>query len=315
MGCINIVSLREQIFPSADTYKKLVDEEIEKLVAEYEVEGLDEILFEIKNRKKAGYFERFYHAYSLGKKIYAPGYRFNKEEKKNLRLYNLASHVLRHFNFTLKNLVDFSNIKIFYIFLDRIYYMNLGRKLDHEDLFNLYFSKFHERIIFNLDRFDEVSYVPEVSDEFLFRLKKIKWRDKKTDNFFEKLRLIRGYSGRDLIGPHLIFETSEDSFLLTLAACSAVSGGRDDIINEDVIRAFKTYFKLLKTDITQFKAKPERIGDNGYLVCDKCNEYYKLQSGESPDDFTDECECGGKLKFYGNINWLLESGDDVGVDD
>jgi heat shock protein HtpX len=34
----------------------------------------------------------------------------------------------------------------------------------------------------------------------------------------------------------------------------------------------------------------------GYLVCDKCNRYYELQPGESPDDFTDKCECGGTLK-------------------
>jgi hypothetical protein len=34
-----------------------------------------------------------------------------------------------------------------------------------------------------------------------------------------------------------------------------------------------------------------------YLICDKCGSYYKLQPGESPEDFTDECECGGKL-FY-----------------
>lgn len=35
----------------------------------------------------------------------------------------------------------------------------------------------------------------------------------------------------------------------------------------------------------------------GYLVCDKCGGYYELQPGESPDDFMDECECGGKTRF------------------
>ncbi len=34
----------------------------------------------------------------------------------------------------------------------------------------------------------------------------------------------------------------------------------------------------------------------GYLVCDKCGGYYELQQGESADDFTDECDCGGNLK-------------------
>jgi heat shock protein HtpX len=40
---------------------------------------------------------------------------------------------------------------------------------------------------------------------------------------------------------------------------------------------------------------------NGYLVCDKCNGYYKLQSGESPEDFTNRCDCGGKLEYQDSI--------------
>ena len=33
----------------------------------------------------------------------------------------------------------------------------------------------------------------------------------------------------------------------------------------------------------------------GYLICDKCGGYYELQPGEKPEDFSNECECGGKL--------------------
>lgn len=40
----------------------------------------------------------------------------------------------------------------------------------------------------------------------------------------------------------------------------------------------------------------------GYLVCEKCGGYYKLQPGESPEDFSDMCECGGKLKFVQELN-------------
>jgi hypothetical protein len=39
-----------------------------------------------------------------------------------------------------------------------------------------------------------------------------------------------------------------------------------------------------------------------YLVCDKCGGYYELQPGESPDDFTDKCECGGHLRYVQNLN-------------
>lgn len=35
----------------------------------------------------------------------------------------------------------------------------------------------------------------------------------------------------------------------------------------------------------------------GYLICDTCNDVYKLQDGESPEQF-DTCQCGGNLEYY-----------------
>jgi len=35
----------------------------------------------------------------------------------------------------------------------------------------------------------------------------------------------------------------------------------------------------------------------GYLVCEKCKNYYELQLGEKPEDFDGKCECGGELKY------------------
>ncbi|MCE5214913.1 MAG: thioredoxin family protein [Methanobacterium sp.] len=46
-----------------------------------------------------------------------------------------------------------------------------------------------------------------------------------------------------------------------------------------------------------------------YLICDKCNKYYKLQKGESAADFA-YCPCGNRLKYYEYIHdytKLLES--------
>jgi hypothetical protein len=34
-----------------------------------------------------------------------------------------------------------------------------------------------------------------------------------------------------------------------------------------------------------------------YLVCNSCGGYYQLQEDEEPDDFSDECECGGNLEL------------------
>lgn len=50
-----------------------------------------------------------------------------------------------------------------------------------------------------------------------------------------------------------------------------------------------------------------------YLVCDKCGNYYKLQSGESPEDFIDTCKCGGKLEFRKDLDVISTSEDVTSV--
>ena len=42
--------------------------------------------------------------------------------------------------------------------------------------------------------------------------------------------------------------------------------------------------------------------DNGFLICNTCEGYYKLQEGELPDDFDTNCECGGSLEHTKNVN-------------
>lgn len=47
----------------------------------------------------------------------------------------------------------------------------------------------------------------------------------------------------------------------------------------------------------KFREKRGHEKENtGYLVCDSCGGYYELHDGESPKDFTLECECGGRLE-------------------
>lgn len=40
----------------------------------------------------------------------------------------------------------------------------------------------------------------------------------------------------------------------------------------------------------------------GYLKCENCAGSYELKNGESPEDFSDKCECGGNLKYYETSN-------------
>lgn len=60
----------------------------------------------------------------------------------------------------------------------------------------------------------------------------------------------------------------------------------------------KTDLPKLIDEIIETRAEPLNLG---YLVCEKCNSYYKLQLGESPENFSDTCECGGKLMFETNL--------------
>ncbi len=46
--------------------------------------------------------------------------------------------------------------------------------------------------------------------------------------------------------------------------------------------------------------------NRGYLYCEKCGGYYKLQAGESPEDF-DTCQCGGNLKYADSINEVIKA--------
>lgn len=53
------------------------------------------------------------------------------------------------------------------------------------------------------------------------------------------------------------------------------------------------------------------VGLMGYLQCEKCGGLYKLNEGESPDDFL-QCSCGGSLFYTENIEGLKKSENDQG---
>lgn len=49
----------------------------------------------------------------------------------------------------------------------------------------------------------------------------------------------------------------------------------------------------------------------GYLICDRCGGYYELQPGEKPEDFSNECECGGKLIYSDSLDVIAESNENI----
>jgi hypothetical protein len=54
-------------------------------------------------------------------------------------------------------------------------------------------------------------------------------------------------------GPSSTFYTGKNFALTFLAACNAAHHNRNRILKNDVIMAYKTYLKLLNTDISKLK--------------------------------------------------------------
>lgn len=203
--------------------------------------------------------------------------------------------------------IQYETFLTLYLFLERLYFTKTGELLSFKDVLNIYFSGLDERLLLNLDKFNE-GEISDISTDFFKKLGKIDSTNKKVNDFFYKSRMMIRTAETAAYGHCGFFGKTESKFLNLLAACSAVKHNRNQITIEDYLTAYKTYYKLLKTDVTQYKAKPEILKElgleitsqnyqDGYIVCDKCGGYYQLQPGESADDFSDVCECGGRLEY------------------
>jgi len=296
-----------------------------------DVEGLDEVLTEIKDLKESGFYVELVDAFRIENNILKDRV-FAVEELLQVRILRLADKYLRHGNLIdtiiLRSFITAKHFLSIYSFIEFTYCIFIKKPTKFDDAVNIFFSRLDERIIFALDRFDKVSLeeIPEPTAEYFQALKKLKWKNKNAKELYNKLtELMREVMDFSLDYSDLIeriqklsiYRSTEDLFIQTIAGCSAVNDGRLEVKTKDVVMAYKTFFKLIKTDVTKYKAIPELVQDidgyrgnvknEGYLVCDKCEGSYELQSGESPEDF-DRCQCGGKLKYYEDVVRLLEEG-------
>lgn len=208
------------------------------------------------------------------------------------------------------NIVGFMDFRSLYVFLENIYTVYKGEKLSDEDYKNIYFSGLDEQIALSVKNFDNDNVFSKPTVEFFEKIFNIKWDDNESKTFLEKFEGLRNYYMIKYYDNHYDFVTEENRLIKFLTACSAYSRNKSRVKNEDVINAHITYFKLLKTDLTQYKAKKEllKLGgellenqSKGYLVCNKCGGYYELEPGESPEDFINNCECGGELEYKINV--------------
>lgn len=323
------------------SFKKIfqsTDEELESLINNFREEHgsiLDFVISNLDNLEELGYdsflvnvTKRAYPPYfdaddlfSFDKNVIAGG---NTKEIRNyidkMHLRNLAKKELIYwtsegptnrliygiFEGYRSAYIEYAHFSRIYLFLERLYCRVVSRKLELFDLFNVYFSGLDELITFNLDKFDKSNYTREPTAEFFKKLDKIKFPDQEVLNFQYEFRKIMRVSLSLTYGGYGSFARIEEEFTSYLAGCSAVNDDRSEITIDDYITAYKTYYKLLKADISQYRVKEEILNqlglevlnlyERGYVICDKCGGYYELQPDELPDDF-DKCQCGGELEY------------------
>ncbi|CDG66058.1 hypothetical protein MBMB1_1983 [Methanobacterium sp. MB1] len=269
-----------------------------------DVDGLDEIICLMKITRDSGIYNKLKKTFNV-----------------NLHLYNLegvySGEISPHNDYSkIKpdlgviipsgSFLRFSYVQM-YTLIELRYGMTVQRKLDNEDLEIIYSSGLDKNLIQGLDEFDNGLEYSEPTLEFFQNLKLVKWEDYETKKFANNLRILKNefaYPGCSFVKYFPLVDI-EDTFVNFIGCCSAVNQERDYLSKEDVLIGYKTSLKLLNTDITQYiVGNTHNEPDCGFLICDNCNGYYKLQIGESPDDFTLECECGGKLKYKEKLTFI-----------
>ena len=291
-------------FPIDEVNDKRINIYLKDLENE-DVEGLKEIITSLESGRTSGIYEELKNAFDSRKQFYPHANLINYKNMPENSVYSLANQNMSKFYLNnLKSAVITSMYKI----IEIRYSMTIKRKSNEDDIKNVYLSGLDERLIHGLDRFDEITNWPQPKAEFFQKLNEVTW-EKGPLKLAEKLVRLKKRLEYNMFGfiKYERLDILETELIELIAGCSAVNNKRN-INKKDVIIAFKTYLKLLNTNVTKYKARSVFNNGNvdmGYLVCDKCNEYYQPQPGESSEDFTDECECGGKLKYYKDIDWLI----------
>ena len=274
--------------------------ELEDLGTGFDFESVRNVILDLGDLKNNGIYEEFFDIYRRWEDpigVLTSAYNrlpFTSPLLQQAMSNNLTPEKSNIFSGS----VDYFSFHQFYRFLERIYSMNLGRGLQEEDVKAIFSSNILERIILGLENFDRVTSTENFDDSFFHDIKEVKWTDKHTERFFDKLHdLLISKSFNDIGTREIIFKRELKRIVRFLAVCSTVNKKKIHITTIDVINAYKTIFKIIKTDITHLVNKREY---KGLLICSKCNGYYSLEDDEIPDDFT-HCRCGGALTYVQSL--------------
>ncbi|MBC7088612.1 MAG: hypothetical protein H5T96_09155 [Tissierellales bacterium] len=227
------------------------DEVAKKVLDEFnDVKDLKEVVDGILALQNSEIYEKLVHGIVVDRNL------SSDEVGEPSKLMELASENMSKFplNIPLAPLLTVKDVMTVYTFVSDPYIIRMGRNLCKEDLNKIFYGPMAIRILLLLEDFDSSFETPQPTKEFFKRLGKVKWQDKKAKKLFNDIREIffmlvfNKWKGAD--GKAITFRATEKAFILLLSGCSAVINGRSRINVDDVIRANKTYLKLINTDIS-----------------------------------------------------------------
>jgi hypothetical protein len=219
------------------------------------VDGLEGVLDDILGLTESDVYWEYFKAFKMEDGVSGEDFEYSDAEKSNIRVVNLARENLSNPRFNAYPFTDLVPFIVFYVMyrvFEDIYYVYKGSSLVHEDFIKLLYNGLDERVMRGLDQFDTLTNPQEVAAEYFLKLKKVNWKDKSVKKLHGKLNQFRD---SNFIETRKIttskFAATEDAFILFLAACCAVNDDRLEIVESDLLMAYKTYFKLINTDITR----------------------------------------------------------------
>jgi len=251
------MSLKDFHKPSRDNFGYY---ELEKLEKKYQSEDIDLFKNLLMDLVNSGIYSKLFDVYVNWKEP-VPLLSDNSTEMalESPLLILAYDNLQRTPRIFFSDLITINNFYYFFPFLEWVYSMYLERQLESDDVRKIFRSGVGERIVFALEDFDRINEIPKLSPGFFQKLRKIKWKDKKTKNLYSKLeKTLRFFVFKNFGFKEGGFNGRQIDIVLFLAGCSAVNEGKDKIDENDVFRAYKTLFKIIKTDISKLIDEKEK---------------------------------------------------------
>jgi zinc-ribbon domain len=219
-----------------------------------DVEGLNEVINGILSLKDSEIYEKTYEDSKM-KPEEDSAYIDTVDDLLALRQVKLVSEVLNepplYISF-LTGVIIATHAQAIFELIRMVDYAYIQKKLDHKDTVREH--ALLERLMSLLDDFDKPGDFEKPDKEFYQKLKKIKW-EKTGKKLYKKLSNLKFEVHLVIFGVrfYTAFGSGQDFALTFLAACNSINHDRDRILKEDMIIAYKTYLKLLNTDISKLE--------------------------------------------------------------